>query len=194
MVRPEDKYWELCMTMNDSWGYQHTDSNYKSPYILLRTFVDCLSNGGNLLLDIGPKEDGTIPEEQVAVLKEFGRWTKKHKEAVYDTRAGIPAEHFQGYTTLNKAGDILYLYLPYKPNGVVEVKGLVNKVNRVWVVGNGAMLSYKVHNKNYWSDVPGNLYINVPEQVLDSQITVLAVLLDGPVKLYRGVGRVIESN
>ena len=184
VVRPEDKYWELCMTMNDSWGYQHTDSNYKSPYILLRTFVDCLSNGGNLLLDIGPKEDGTIPEEQVAVLKEFGRWTKKHKEAVYDTRAGIPAEHFQGYTTLTKAGDILYLYLPYKPNGVVEVKGLVNKVNRVWVVGNGAMLSYKVHNKNYWSDVPGNLYINVPEQVLDSQITVLAVLLDGPVKLY----------
>lgn len=194
VVRPEDKYWELCMTMNDSWGYQHTDSNYKSPYILLRTFVDCLSNGGNLLLDIGPKEDGTIPEEQVAILKEFGRWTKKHKEAVYDTRAGIPAEHFQGYTTLNKAGDILYLYLPYKPNGVVEVKGLVNKVNRVWVVGNGAMLSYKVYNKNYWSDVPGNLYIDVPEQVQDSQITVLAVLLDGLVKLYRGVGRVIESN
>lgn len=194
VVRPEDKYWELCMTMNDSWGYQHTDSNYKSPYILLRTFVDCLSNGGNLLLDIGPKEDGTIPEEQVAILKEFGRWTKKHKEAVYDIRAGIPAEHFQGYTTLNKAGDILYLYLPYKPNGVVEVKGLVNKVNRVWVIGNGAMLSYKVYNKNYWSDVPGNLYIDVPEQVQDSQITVLAVLLDGPVKLYRGVGRVIESN
>ena len=74
IVRPEDKYWELCMTMNDSWGYQHTDSNYKSPYILLRTFVDCLSMGGNLLLDIGPKEDGTIPEEQVAILKEFGRW------------------------------------------------------------------------------------------------------------------------
>ena len=77
---------------------------YKSPYILLRTFVDCLSMGGNLLLDIGPKEDGSIPEEQIAVLKEFGRWTKKHKEAIYETRAGIPTEHFQGYTTLNKAG------------------------------------------------------------------------------------------
>lgn len=134
VVRPEDKYWELCMTMNDSWGYQHTDSNYKSPYILLRTFVDCLSMGGNLLLDIGPKEDGSIPEEQIAVLKEFGRWTKKHKEAIYETRAGIPTEHFQGYTTLNKAGDILYLYLPYKPNGPVEVKGLMNKVNRIWVL------------------------------------------------------------
>lgn len=194
VVRPEDKYWELCMTMNDSWGYQHTDSNYKSPYILLRTFVDCLSMGGNLLLDIGPKEDGSIPEEQIAVLKEFGRWTKKHKEAIYETRAGIPTEYFQGYTTLNKAGDILYLYLPYKPNGPVEVKGLMNKVNRIWVVGNGAMLNYKVYNKNYWNSVPGNLYIDVPQQVQDEQITVLAVLLDGPIKLYRGVGQVQDNN
>lgn len=194
VVRPEDKYWELCMTMNDSWGYQHTDTNYKSPYILLRTFVDCLSMGGNLLLDMAPKEDGTLPEEQIAILKEFGRWTKKHKEAIYETKAGIPNEHFQGYTTLSKSGDILYLYLPYKPNGPIEVKGLMNKVNRVWVVGSGNMLNYKVYNKNYWSEVPGNLYIDVPERVLDPQITVVAVLLDGPIKLYRGAGKVIESN
>ena len=148
VVRPEEKYWELCMTMNDSWGYQHNDKNYKTPHMLLRTFVDCLSNGGNMLMDIGPKEDGTIPEEQIAVLKEFGRWTKKHKEAIYDTRAGIPAEHFQGFTSLNQAGDILYLFLPYRPNGIVEIKGLVNKVNRVWGVGDGSMWSYTVHNKN----------------------------------------------
>ena len=182
------------MTMNDSWGYQHTDTNYKTPHMLLRTYVDCLSNGGNLLLDIGPREDGTIPEEQVAILKEFGRWNHKHAEAIYDTRAGIPAEHFQGYTTLNTAGDILYLYLPYKPNGPIEIKGLMNKVNRVWVVGNGAMLNYKVFNKNYWNDIPGNLYIDVPDQVLDPQITVIAVLLDGPCKLYRGEGKVQTSN
>ena len=194
VVRPQDKYWELCMTMNDSWGYQHSDSNYKTPQILLRTFVDCLILGVNLLRDIGPKEDGTFPDEQVAILKEFGRWINKHKEAVYETRAGIPAEHFQGYTTLNEAGDILYLYLPYRPNGPIEVKGLMNKVNRVWVVGNGTMLPYKVHNKNYWSEVPGNLYIDVPERVQDENITVIAVLLDGPVKLYRGVGQVISSN
>lgn len=194
VVRPKDKYWELCMTMNDSWGYQHTDNNYKTPHMLLRTFVDCLSMGGNLLLDIGPKEDGTIPEEQVAILKEFGRWTTKHKEAIYDTREGIPNEHFQGYTTLNQSGDILYLYLPYKPNGHIEIKGLMNKVNRVWVVGNGSMLQYKVHNKNYWSEVPGNLYIDVPEHVLDKEITVIAVLLDSPIKLYRGEGQIISSN
>ena len=73
-------------------------------------------------------------------------------------------------------------------------KGLMNKVNRIWVVGNGAMLNYKVYNKNYWNSVPGNLYIDVPQQVQDEQITVLAVLLDGPIKLYRGVGQVQDNN
>ena len=81
-----------------------------------------------MLMDIGPREDGTIPEEQIAVLKEFGRWTKKHKEAIYDTRAGIPADHFQGFTSLNQAGDILYLYLPYRPNGIVEIKGIFSQL------------------------------------------------------------------
>ena len=193
-VRPEDRYWELCYTINDSWGFQHTDLNFKTPFMVLRTFVDCLSNGGNLLLDIGPREDGTIPEEEAEVLRELGRWTAKHKEAVYDTRAGIPADCVQGYTTLNEAGDVLYIYLPYKPTGPVEVKGLVNKVNRIWVVGNGAMLNYKVYNKNYWSEIPGLLEIDVPEQVLDPSITVLAVLLDGPVELYLGPGQVMTVN
>lgn len=194
VTRPKAKYWELCQTINDSWGYQPTDQNFKSPYQVLRTFCDCLSNGGNLLLDIGPREDGTIPQEEVDVLKEVGRWTRKHAEAVYGTRAGIPAYCFQGYNALNKDGNILYLYIPYRPNGCVEVKGLINNVNRVWVVGNGTMLNYKVYNKAYWSSTPGNLYIDVPDSVLDPQITVLAVLLDGPVKVSNGQGQVITAN
>ena len=195
VVRPESKYWELCYTMNDSWGYQHTDKDFKTPHMLLRTLCDCMSNGGNLLLDIGPKADGTIPQEEVDILKEFGRWIGKHKEAVYGTRAGLPAEHFpDGYTTLNKGGDIVYLYIPNKVRGEICLRGLVNKVNRVWVVGNGSMLSYKVYDKPYWSSLPGIVYIDVPEDVQDEQITVIAVLLDGPAKLYRGHGQVITSN
>jgi len=76
----------------------------------------------------------------------------------------------------------------------VEVKGLLNRVNRVWVVGNGTMLNYKIYNKAYWSSTPGNLYIDVPDSVLDPQITVLAVLLDGPVKYSNGQGQVITAN
>ena len=193
-IRPEDRWWELCYTINDSWGFQHTDLNFKTPQMVLKTFVDCLSMGGNLLLDIGPREDGTIPEEEVAVLRELGRWTRKHQEAVYNTRAGIPAGHVPAYTTLNEGGDILYVYLPYKPVGPVEIKGLMNRVNRVWVVGSGQMLNYKVYNKVYWNEVPGLLEIDVPEEVLDPAITVLAILLDGPAKLYHGPGQVITAN
>lgn len=194
VTKPESRYWELCMTMNDSWGYQHNDTNYKSPNQVIRILVDCISMGGNLLLDIGPKADGTIPIEQVNILKELGRWTNKHAEAIYETRAGIPAEHFYGPTALNKEGNILYLYVPHKPNGPLMLKGLKNKINRMWVVGNGTKLNWDIKMKQYWSSVPGIVYIDVPEVVLDEQVTVIAVLLDGEVDLYREKGQVITSN
>jgi alpha-L-fucosidase len=195
VVRPKDKYWELCYTMNDSWGYQPSDTLFKTPQMLLRTFVDCLSMGGNMLLDIGPKADGTIPQEEVNILKEFGRWTSKHKDAIYETRAGIPADLFHGgYTTLNKAGDILYLYIPNHPNGPLELKGICNNIKRIWVVGDGTALNYQIINKLPWSAVPGIIYIDLPENVQDEQITVVALQLDGPAKLYRGEGQVISAN
>jgi len=194
VTRPKAKYWELCMTMNDSWGYQHNDKNYKSANQIIRIFIDCISMGGNLLLDIGPMADGTIPEEQVGILTGLGRWKNKHIEAIQGTVAGIPQGHFYGPTTLSKDHQILYLFLPHKPNGPVILKGVKNKVNRVWVVGNGTKLKSNVLMKQYWSTVPGIIYIDVPESVLDQEVTVIAVLLDGPIELYREDGQVIESN
>lgn len=185
ILRPKNEYWELCMTINNSWGYQPHDLQYKTPSQILRIFIDCISMGGNLLLDIGPKADGSIPEKQVQVLKELGRWTSKHKEAVYGTQAGIPHGHFYGPTSLSKDSTTLYLYLVNDPKGQVLLKGLKNKVNRIWVVGNGTKLPYKVLGKAYWSSVPGLLYIDIPEEVLDKEVTVLAVLLDGKVDLHR---------
>lgn len=194
ITRPDSRYWELCMTMNDSWGFQGNDKNYKTPNQIINILVDCVSKGGNLLLDIGPKADGTIPEEQVNILNQLGRWTNKHAEAIYGIRAGIPAEHFYGPTSLNKNGDILYLYLPYNPNGQIMLKGIKNKINRIYVVGNGTKLNWDIKMKQYWSAVPGIIYIDVPEKVLDEQVTVIAVLLDGKVDLYREKGQVLESN
>ena len=94
VFRPNAKYWELCVTINDSWGYQQNDNNYKTPMQVIDLFVDSLSKGGNLLLNISPKEDGSIPEKQVDVLKELGKWTKKHSSAIYKTKRGISYDHF----------------------------------------------------------------------------------------------------
>jgi len=194
VTRPDSRYWELCMTMNDSWGFQPNDKNYKTPGQVINILAECISKGGNLLLDIGPKADGSIPDEQVAILKELGRWTSKHAEAIYGTQAGIPADHFYGPTALNKTGDILYLFLPYKPIGPIMLKGIKNKINRIYVVGNGTKLNWDIKMKQYWSQVPGIVYIDVPEAVLDEKVTVIAVLLDGKIDLYREKGQVIESN
>ena len=194
ITAPKNRYWELCMTMNDSWGFQANDHNYKSSNQVIRMLVDCISKGGNLLLDIGPKADGNIPDEQVKILKDLGRWTNKHAESIYGSRAGIPLEHYYGPTTLNKEGTILYLFVPHKPNGPLMLKGIKNKINRMYVVGNGTKLNWDVKMKQYWSSVPGIVYIDVPEKTLDDEVTVIAVLLDGKIDLYREDGQVIESN
>ncbi len=183
LKKPESPFWELCMTMNDSWGFQGNDNNYKTPNQIIRIFVDCLRLGGNLLLDIGPKADGTIPAEQVNILNELGRWTKKHQEAIYGTRAGIDTDYYFGPSTLSKDKKTLYLFVEHTPNGPLVVKGLKNKVNRIRVVGNGTKLSQQIHNKAYWSSKPGLLYIDLPKEALDKQVTVVALQLDGEIDL-----------
>ncbi|WP_316831155.1 alpha-L-fucosidase [Pedobacter aquatilis] len=362
VVRPASSEWELCYTMNDSWGFQPYDNHYKSSNMIIRTLVDCISMGGNLLLDIGPKADGSIATEQVKILKDLGRWTKKYGEAIYGTEAGIPPGHFNGKTASSKDKKTLFLYIDYKtdetillrgikseiagiqliggksipinkissntygfripmqdfdqdvtvikvqfkeplslaetsvknisfdelftdnkkpaesllklkqlslelnagtnifdgsslpadglnfnpgvkpldeainkwviknaealyktgkgipeghyqgntalsadkqtlylfvegkPTGPIAIKGLSNNISRIRVVGEGTMLNHQIFNKLYWSKVPGIVYIDIPQEKLDESLTVIAVLLDGPIKLYREKVGAIESN
>jgi len=188
VTRPSFKWWELCMTTNDNWGYRKSDTNWKTPYEVISIFVDAVSNGGNLLLDIGPKQDGTIPDEQVNILKELGAWNTRNGTAIFNTIGGIPQGHFYGPTTLSKDSTTLYLFLHGKTSGPVMVKGLDNKIKSIEVLGSGATLKSKVVGKISWSPVPGLVYIDVPATILDKYITVLKVTLDKPVKLYRGKG------
>jgi alpha-L-fucosidase len=183
VTRPADKYWELCMTINDSWGYQQNDRNFKSPGQIIRIFAECLSKGGNLLLDIGPKADGSIPAEEVTVLKTLGRWTGKHSEAIYGTEAGLPAGYFYGPSTISRDSTVLYLFIHGNPKGEVMLEGVRNKINRIYVVGEGTKLTWKEYLKPYWSNNAGLYFISVPDAVLDENMTVLALILDGKLKL-----------
>jgi alpha-L-fucosidase len=183
-INPPDGPWELCMTINDNWGFRHSDTNWKSPRQVIQTFAECIGTGGNLLLDIGPREDGTIPEEQVEVLTELGKWISKHEEAVYPTERGLPFGHFYGPTTLNKEKDVIYLYILDKPKEYVTLKGVRNDIKSIRVVGSDETVDYKRFGGAVWQNIPGILYINVPEKAIDEYITVLAVELEGPLDLY----------
>lgn len=169
VTRPDAKFWELCYTMNDSWGYQPFDKKYKSPNMIIRTLVDCISMGGNLLLDIGPKADGTIPEEQLNILKQLGRWTHKHAAAIYGTRAGIPFVNYGGKSALSKDGKTLYLYV-YEQKPELQLKGLVNNtsIKGVSVVGDAsAKVSVKSEN--------GTVRVDLTKVNFDQDVTVIAL-------------------
>lgn len=187
VTRPNYNWWELCMTSNDNWGFHH-DNNWKTPYEIITIFVDAVANGGNLLLDMGPKADGTIPEEQIHILKELGAWNKRNGEAIFNTVGGLPQGHFYGPSTLSKDSSTLFLFLHGKQNGPVMIKGLKNKIEQVTVVGKGTRLQPKIVGKISWSPIPGLVYINVPEAACDKYVTVLKVKLDKPVSLYKGQG------
>lgn len=186
--RPKFNWWELCMTINNSWGYQPKDTAWKTPFEIITIFADVVSNGGNLLLDIGPKADGIIPPQEVQVLKELGTWNQKHEEAIFGSVPGLPQGHFYGPTTLSKDSGTLYLFLPAVAAGDVMVKGLSSAIKDVQVLGTSQHLQPKIVGKISWSPVPGLVFINVPEKLKDPYMTVLKLTLDGPVKLYRGHG------
>ncbi|MBS1979341.1 MAG: alpha-L-fucosidase [Bacteroidetes bacterium] len=186
--KPSYSWWELCMTTNNNWGYQPSDTNWKTPYEVITIFVDAVSHGGNLLLNMGPKSDGTIPTEQKNVLKELGAWNRRNGEAVFGTIAGISPGHFYGPTTLSKDSTILYLFLPGRTSGQVVIKGLDNHIEDITMLGSPAKLTHKVVGKISWSHVPGLVYIDIPSEGQDPYVTVLRVKLDKRIRLYRGEG------
>ena len=188
VTRPALAHWELCMTTNDSWGYYERDTSYKTPFEIISIFADAISMGGNLLLDIGPKADGTIPKEQVNILTELGNWTGKHSEAIFNTIPGMPQGHFYGPSTLSADSTTLYLFLPARQTGNIMIKGLLSSIKNATIVGGKQKLKFKVVGKISWSPVPGLVFIDVPETAADKYMTVVRVELEKPLRLYRGKG------
>ena len=183
ITRPPDKYWELCLTMNNSWGWQPNDDHFKTPYEIIRILSDTLDMGGNLLLDIGPRPDGTIPKIEADTLKQVGRWVHKNGEAIYASDAGVPHDYYLGDSTLSKDHKTLYLFIDGKPNGAILLKGLTNRVQRARVVGNGTILNPQRLGATL-GGAPSMLAIDVPDYTLDPDVTVVALELDGPIKLF----------
>ncbi len=105
----EGRVWESCMTMNDNWGYSAGDKNWKSTRQLIINLIRCVSGGGNFLLNVGPKPDGTIPIPSVNRLKEIGAWMKENKESIYGTGAAPFGGGMVGLTTAKN--NIVYLHI-----------------------------------------------------------------------------------
>lgn len=194
-VLPPEGPWEFCITVNSSWGFQHRDQNWKTSRQIIRMFCDCLTLGGNMLLDVGPQEDGTIPAPAVKVLKDLGSWIRVHEEAVYDPGRGLDYWFFLGGSTISEDQKTLYLFVYDQPVEDVCLKGIQTKINKITVLHSGEELDWKIRGGAPWNNIPGTCWINMTaDHCYTDGPTVLKVELDDELKLYYGHGQAISFN
>ena len=133
--------WETCMTMNNSWGYKSSDSAFKSSEQIVKTLCDVASKGGNFLLNIGPKPDGTIPEESIDRLTEVGRWMSLNGDAIHGTTAS-PFKKLPWGRATQKGTTLNLLVFDWPADGTLDLPGLKNSVKSVQVITMDKMLRH----------------------------------------------------
>jgi alpha-L-fucosidase len=166
----DGKDWETCMTMNETWGYKSYANDWKSTTTLVRNLIDIASKGGSYLLNVGPKADGTFPQESITILKEMGAWMKINGEAIYGSEKGPLAPVSWGrITSKNNIGKItLYLFVfEWPKDGKLVAPGLKNEIHSVKLLANNKSLKAKKEN--------GEWTIKLPDAAPDAIATVIKV-------------------
>jgi len=168
--------WETCMTMNGSWGYKSWDHNWKSTELLIRNLVDIASKGGNYLLNIGPKEDGSVPQESIDRLAQIGNWMKVNGNAIYATKASPLQDLDWGRCTMKTDGKNTRLNLfvfNWPANGKLVVPAITNKAVEARLVATGKKLDVKNEN--------GTIVIGVPAAAPDKIASLIQLTVTGEV-------------
>jgi alpha-L-fucosidase len=137
-----DKAWEALFTHNDSWGYVDVDHNWKSTEEIVRMLSEINGKGGNFLLNVGPKSDGTLPQETVEVFRRTGKWIDKNRDAVYATSYS-PFPELPWGTCTSKPGE-LFLHVHQWPQvPVLRIPGIRTDIKSVNLLESGVSLTYE---------------------------------------------------
>ena len=166
---PEQKIGELpfetCETMNNAWGFNLQDNNYKSAKTLIQYLVKAAGYNSNFLLNVGPMPNGKIQPEFVNTLKEIGRWTDKYGETIYGTRGGPVSPRTWGVTTQKE--NKVYVHILNAEDNNLLIPDFGKKVKNITLFTTGIKLKFK-------QDTFG-IAISVPAEILDETDTVLVM-------------------
>lgn len=171
--------WEVCMTMNTSWGYKHYDHNWKSSETLIRMLVDIASKGGNLLLNVGPTAEGLIPDPSVERLKAIGKWMDINGESIYGTTASPFFKLTWGRSTqrMEEEGSTLYLHVFQWPEDkLLRLPAIQTKVEEVFLLSDRKQALESRFEE-------GDLLIVLPSEMPDPANTVVVVKTSGSIKV-----------
>ena len=181
--------WEGCMTLNDHWGYHAGDDNWKSPLDVVKMLLTVGKGKGNLLLNIGPRGDGSIPEKSVEIIRTVGQWLREGgAEAIaccepmpFSPELPRPGDRgdWDSQGRFTASGNTLFMTLLFDPGEVYTLTGLQNKVLSVTVKGAGE-LAFK--------QTGGKLVIDLPADVRGRFAPVLRIECDSPAVIYRTGG------
>ena len=164
------RHWEVCMTMNDTWGYKTNDHNWKSTKDLILKLSDIVSKGGNFLLNVGPTSEGEIPQPSIDRLRQVGEWMKVNGDAIYGTSANPFPYLPWGRTTIK--GQKLFLHVVDWPKDGILKLPMRNKAVNAYLMTNTQK------NLGIVQD-PDFIKISVPAEAPDTLLPVIALEFEG---------------
>lgn len=124
--------WESCMTLGNHWGYNKKDKKYKSPTQIIRQLEQCAAYGGNLLLNISPREDGSVPPQAVELFRKIGKWMSVNGEAIYGSTPVASELTLPDEWMVAIVGEDTYLFPPaIAPQEDVELRIPAHQIDTV---------------------------------------------------------------
>lgn len=164
------RHWEVCMTMNDTWGYKTNDHNWKSTKDLILKLSDIVSKGGNFLLNVGPTSEGEIPQPSIERLKQVGAWMKVNGDAIYGTSANPFPYLPWGQATIK--GQKLFLHvLDWPKDGILKLP-LRNKAVKAYLMADSQKELALVQDTDF-------IKISVPAEAPDTLLSIVALEFEG---------------
>lgn len=160
---PYEGGWEVPATLNDTWGYNKDDHNWKKPDELIPLLVKINSRGGNYLLNIGPDALGRVPDECIHILDTVGQYVQKNGEAVYGTQSCGNYPYELGWAEFTCRKNRLYVHV-FKKRKLIELLNIANTVTYIYFLHNRQKLSFYVGHTCEKCSV---IEIYLPEEYFD---------------------------
>ena len=176
--------WEACLTMNDTWCWNSADDNWKSVKDILGLLVQSARGAGNLLMNIGPKPDGTVPQESVDRLQAVGRWLARHGESIYHMDRAATEWNAGGTSTVK--GNIMYYHCRNWFGSELTLGGIESKVLRVRLMTTGQDVPFtQTFEPTQQLKLSG-----LPQKSPDEHMAVIAIECDETPRQRLGAGHV----